>query len=60
MSTEDALMTMHRQLDADAGPYVRLARSRKEPIEVVFYVDASGKVNSTVKAKPGKKPAECA
>lgn len=53
-------MTMHRQLDADAGPYVRLARSRKEPIEVVFYVDASGKVNSTVKAKPGKKPAECA
>lgn len=55
MSGEAALMTLARQLEADVGPWVRLAVARGEAIAISLYVDEKGRVcPAQVKAKPGK------
>lgn len=56
MSADDAIMTLHRQIDEDAAPYLRLAYARGEGCEIVLFVDKKGKaVGAEVKVKPGKK-----
>lgn len=55
MTADAVLMALHRQLDADVAPYLRLAMARGEAVEIVSYVGKDGKPTvPTVKVKPGK------
>ncbi len=51
MSADTALMELHRQLDADVAPYLRLALSRGEGLRIGLYIGPDGKIG-----EPERKP----
>jgi hypothetical protein len=44
MNATDAIMALHRQLDAEVDAYLRLALSRGEGLKVSLYIAPGGKV----------------
>lgn len=59
MTADAVLMALHRQIDAEIAPYVRLALARGDAVQGLWYIDAKGKLGTpkmtaTVAAKECK------
>lgn len=46
MTADAVLMALHKQIDADVAPYLRLALARGEALRIGMYVDTDAEVGA--------------